>query len=119
MKYKLSHPEEELIHFSFVSTPDKYKFLAHLSNTIYPKPDSEVPKHILSMVNALKDNNNWTSCPTHPMLIGGQLLSKHRPKAEVRTDDLLSNYYRSLNPDNTEGYALLVCIPLNLKNKAS
>lgn len=116
MKYKLSHPKEELVHFSFVSTPSKYQFLARLSNTIYPSLGNEVPQSILSLVNELKDTNNWSSCANHPMLISGQLRKKNQPVSETIARDLLSNYYLSLNPDYTLGRALLVCIPLNLSN---
>ncbi len=116
MKYKLSHPEEELVHFSSVSTASKYHFLARLSNTIYPKPDSDVPNIVLNLVTALKETNNWPSCSTHPMLISEQLPRKHKPTPEAATDDPLTNYYLSLNPDDMTERDLLVCIPLNLGN---
>jgi hypothetical protein len=118
MKYKLSHPEEDLVHFSIVSSPTKYQFLARLSNTIYPKPNTEVPNYILDLADVLKENNNWVSSSTHPMIIGGQLSKKHQPIINNKEtfDDPLTKYYMSLNPNYASGNALLVCIPLNLKN---
>ncbi len=116
MKYKLSHPGEELVHFASVSTASKYQFLTRISNTIYPRPNSDVPEEILRLAKILKESNNWPSSATHPMVIGGQLLKKQQLPAETATDDPLTNYYLSLNPDGAQGKALLVCIPLNIRN---
>lgn len=115
MKYKLSHPDEELMHFSCVNNPAKYQFLAQLCNTIYPKPNHEVPKKIIQLVNVLKKSNNWQSCTKHPMLIDGQLVPK-QPHAEIDHDNPFIQYYRSLNPYSEAGQSLLVCIPLSIDN---
>lgn len=116
MKYKLSHPAEELVHFSPTNRASKYRFLAELVNNIYPKPNIGLPRHILRLANVLKENNNWPSSPAHPLLVGGQLLKKHQPALETPMDDPLSNYFLSINPDAAKGLSLLVCIPLNLGN---
>ena len=118
MKYKITHPNEELVHFSSVCTPSKYRWLARLCDDIYPKPDSDVPHSVLHLVNLLKKNNDWTSCAAHPMLIGEQLVRKSRciPIPTLH-DDPLANYYSSLNPDDESGgRALLVYSPLSLGN---
>ena len=117
MKYKLSHPDKELVHFSCVSSPREYLFLAHLCETIYPRPDREVPKQIIKLLDVLKKNNNWPSLSDHPMLIGGQLVQKQREASELNaSDESLIRYFLSLNPDYAAGDGLLVCIPLSLNN---
>ncbi len=116
MKYKLAHPEEELVHFSSVTTPYKYQFLSHLSNTVYPRPHVEVPKHILVLVNFLKEANDWSSSETHPMLIHDGLQRKLPLTLESIPEPTVADYFDSLNSEINLGFSLLVCIPLNLCN---
>lgn len=112
MKHKLAHPEEELVHFSCAYTPDKYHFLAKLSDQIHPQPEKEIPSHVLQMAHILKENNGWQSSSDHPLLITGQLARKN--KIHQNHEGLHTKYYYSLNPDYTEGNAILVYLPLNL-----
>ena len=116
MKYKLSHPNEELVHFSCVRNPRKYQFLAHLCDTIYPRPDCETPKQIIRLLDRLKKNNNWPSCPEHPMLVGGQLAQKNQQESEINVDEPFIHFFLSLNPNYATENGLLVCIPLSLNN---
>ena len=116
MKYKLSHPKEELVHFSCVSSPSKYQFLAELCSTIYPNPDHDTPKQIALLIKKLRENNGWPSCSTHPFIINGQIVKKHQTLLETTNNERLANCFLSLNPEYSQGSALLVCIPLNLKN---
>jgi len=117
MKYKLAHPEEELVYFSSVSSPDKYRFLVELYQGCYPQPGMIMPESISEQVNDLKEYHGWASSLTHPMLISGQLKPLNPPKmmATEATDQLI-DYYCSLNPDCEAGNALLVYIPLDLTN---
>lgn len=116
MRYKLAHPNEEMVYFANANTPARYQFLATLSNTIYPKEGIRIPETILSLVVQLKQQNHWQSHPSHPMIISDQLMPLPYPSASTESNDSLARYYRTLNPDYRTGNALLVYLPLNLIN---
>ncbi len=119
MKFKLCHPEEELVYISCIDTPYNYQFLAQLPNSIYPQSGVAIPKHVLELVKMMKEKNNWSSCPGHPMLINGQLKKRRNdPIPSQCAKDPLVDYYLSLNPAYANGSALLAYIPLNLGNIA-
>ncbi|MFC7782411.1 hypothetical protein [Legionella taurinensis] len=113
MKYKLSHPEQELVFFSNVNTPTKYQFLSTMSEIYYPRPQKPVPGPILQLVNKLKAYNHWQSAAHHPMVITNQLAVLH-PDLPLIEQNELTDYYHSINPEYRKGHSLLVYLPLNL-----
>ncbi|MDI9818952.1 MULTISPECIES: hypothetical protein [unclassified Legionella] len=114
MKYKLAHPEQEMIYLANADTPEKYQFLASLSSTIYPKEEIRIPQSVLGLVTNWKKHNSLTSTTAHPMLIDNPIALRHVPP--VHQNNPCTSYYLSLNPDYALGNSLLVYVPLNLVN---
>lgn len=117
IKYKLSHPHEELIYVAFANNPSTYEFIYQLSDFTYPKPSQRVPDQILTIINALKKQNGWISTNNHPMVINSPLvpLRSQTPTVHYQNSEL-SEFYIEANPDYMQGSSLLVYIPLHLAN---
>lgn len=113
MKYKLGHPEQELVFFSNVNTPTKYQFVSTMSEIYYPRPQRLVPEPILQLVDQLKIHNQWQSASHHPMVITNQLAVLHPDLQHIEQNEL-TDYYHSINPNYRSGHSLLVYLPLNL-----
>ncbi|ETO92252.1 hypothetical protein [Legionella oakridgensis] len=113
MKYKLVHPEKELVCISCITSPEKYLFLSRLHRNISPKPQVLVPETTLKLIHELKRCYHWSSCAEHPMLISGLPRAKH-PSITRLDENPLIEYYLSLNPDYSAGKGLLVYMPFNI-----
>lgn len=114
MKYKLAHPEQEMVFFSNANTPVKYQFLANMNEDYYPRQGIRTPDHVLKLLQGLKKQHNWVSPADNPMVISGQMPVLHpstHPQIEATE---LTEYYLSLNPDYKAGHTLLMYLPLNL-----
>lgn len=117
IKYKLSHPQEELIYVAFANNPTTYEFLYHLSDFIYPKPSQTVPDQILTVVQALKKQNGWISTHKHPLVINSPLVPLRSQTLSVEDHGSeLNEFYLKANPDFMQGNSLLVYIPMHLAN---
>ncbi|KTD64745.1 hypothetical protein [Legionella spiritensis] len=114
MKYKLENPEKELVLFLNASTPAKYRFLAEQAEVFYPCRGIVIPEHVLALVKLLKQQNGWSSCPQHPMLLSNQItfLDTTLPTPDKTNEHV--DYYLTINPDYKNGNSLLIYLPLNL-----
>lgn len=117
IKYKLAHPQEELIYVAFADNPLTYKFLYHLSDSIYPKPSQRVPDQIITVISALKKQNGLLSTCNHPMVINSLMLPIQNKFSDLEDNGSdLNEFYLSANPDYLQGSSLLVYMPLHLVN---
>lgn len=117
IKYKLEHPEEEIIYIGLANSPAAYEFFYQLMASIYPKPAQPVPNQILKVINLLKKKENWLSTGMHPMVVNSPIIpirSYHSNNLDEQSE--LNDFYLSVNPDYKQGNSLLVYIPLNLAN---
>lgn len=117
IKYKLTNPDEEIIYLAFANTPIAYEFIYQLSDTIYPKPNQNIPEKITQVIEAFTKQNGWISTGTHPMVINSPLVPLRSRSAEL-TDEKseLNGFYLSTNPDFLQGNSILVYMPLHLAN---
>lgn len=117
IKYKLTHPQEELVYVAFANNPQTYEFIYQLSDFIYPKPSQRVPDQILSVVNALKMQNGWISTNKHPMVINSLLVPIRSQSSDFNHQPSeLNEFYLETNPDYMQGNTLLAYMPLHLAN---
>lgn len=117
IKYKLAHPQEELIYVAFADNPLTYEFIYQLSDSIYPKPSQRVPDQIITVINALKKQNGWISTNNHPMVVNSILVPVRNQTMDLHENESeLNEFYLSANPDYIQGNALLVYMPLHLAN---
>lgn len=117
MKYKLDHPEEELVYIAFANNPLIFKFIYQLSKILYPKPNQRIPEQIVSIISALKKENKWISTNTHPMVINSSLIPLGSQTTTFYDEHSeLHEFYLNTNPDYIEGNTLLVYLPLHLAN---
>ncbi|MCL9683793.1 hypothetical protein [Legionella maioricensis] len=117
IKYKLAHPQEELIYVAFADSPLTYEFLYNLSDSIYPKPLQRVPDQIITVINALKKQSGLISTCNHPMVVNSLMLPAKNKILPLQDEGNETNeFYVSANPDYLQGNSLLVYIPLHLAN---
>ncbi|KTD59152.1 hypothetical protein Lsha_1848 [Legionella shakespearei DSM 23087] len=117
IKYKLANPDEEIIYLAFANTPIAYEFIYQLSDTIYPKPNQNIPEKIIQVIEAFKKQNGWISTGPHPMVINSPLVPLRSQSAELIDEKSeLNGFYLSANPDFLQGHSLLVYMPLHLAN---
>lgn len=117
IKYKLANPDEEIIYLAFANTPIAYEFIYQLSDTIYPKPNQNIPEKITQVIEAFKKQNGWISTGTHPMVINSPLVPLRSCSAELTDENSeLNGFYLSKNPDFLQGNSILVYMPLHLAN---
>lgn len=118
IQHKLAHPQEELVYIAFANNPLTFKFFYELSDNLYPKPNQQIPNQIISILNALKQENLWVATQTHPMVIDFPLipLRSYSNRIFEEQEDEINEFYHNLNPDYMQGNTLLVYIPLHLTN---
>lgn len=117
IKYKLAHPQEELIYIAFANTPFTYELVYQLSDSMYPKPTQRVPDQIITVVNELKKQLGWISTNNHPMVVNSPLLPIRSKSPDlIRDSSDLTEFYLEANPDYKQGNSLLVYLPLHLAN---
>ncbi|MFC3908936.1 hypothetical protein ACFORL_07585 [Legionella dresdenensis] len=114
VKQRLSNPSEDIFYFAHAYSPERYQFLCSLSDTVYPYPDETVPETVLNLVEQVKTANNWLSNPNHPMVITSPMPLIPLDDTKAMSNNTLTDYYYSVNPDYQNGDLLLVYLELEL-----
>ena len=117
IRYKLEHPEKEVVYVALANNPYAYNFFYQFVESFYPKPSQQVPEQILEVVEVLKAQNDWISTGGHPMIVNTPLVPTRSTLQDHATEESeLEEYYLSMNSDYMQGNALLLYIPLHLAN---
>lgn len=114
MKYKLSHPQEDLMHIALVNNPEDYHFITRFCTQVYPKANSSVPDPVLKLAHYLKNKKNWRSATSHPLVI--QFRKNETPQEKPANANKCSDFYQKLNPFYHQGDSVLTCVPLSVTN---
>ena len=118
LSVKLRNPRASLAYLSTTATPASYALFARTVRCFYPSPGTEAPADVLLAVARVRELRGLESVGGLPWVVqSGRPLGADRIHTESSLrDDPHARWFESLSPRWLDGEALLVWIPLDLRN---
>lgn len=121
IKYKLKHPHHRLAYLEEALSPAPYSLSLRVVPECYPNPNKPAPKKITSIIEAIKSKREYIMSDDSPWVVKFPIKLKLKDyqrllSAAKRNKCEYYQYYFTLNPHFMDGHALLVYMPLTLKN---
>lgn len=121
IRYKLKHPYHKLAYLEEALSPAAYSLSSRILPECYPNPNKPSPKKITAIIDAIKTKRDYIMTDHSPWVVKFPIKLKLKDyqrilNAAKRKNCQYYQHYFALNPHFMEGHALLVYMPLTLKN---
>ena len=121
IKYKLKFPRHKLGYLQESTSPAPYSLSSKNTNECYPSIHKPTPDYVHTIIELIKQKRNITWPTNNAYVI------KHPKRRSLKNAERIlsskkiksckyAQHYLKLNPSFSQGDALLVYIPLSLKN---
>lgn len=119
LRCKLREPCTPLVYFTRALSPPAYRRLAAGMPRVYPSRHGPTPPRIEALVRKLSELTEFEAVSRDlPWVVHAPAVAAEPQRLQNLKPDPDISYYHEINPGYAQGDALLVLIPLNLRNIA-
>ncbi|MBI5607287.1 MAG: hypothetical protein HY902_00235 [Deltaproteobacteria bacterium] len=116
LRFKLRHPRTPLAYMTRSASPAVYRLLAGTMPRIYPHPHVATPPDVDATFRAVHARRGYQPVADSPWVVRSIAVPTQPGRLNHLRGDPLVEYYLGENPHFAQGNALLVWIPLDLRN---
>ncbi|WP_298768745.1 hypothetical protein [uncultured Shewanella sp.] len=117
LKFKIRNMMTPISYVTLVSNPAVYKLLAENAYRLYPVKNRKTPKYVHTIFDRIVEARNISLIDRDNYLALSQAVPKHASRLSRSENLALSPYaqfFNQMNPDYSQGKAMLVFIELNM-----
>ncbi len=121
LKYKLFHPSQKLAYLAEALTPAPYSLSSRILPECYPHPTLKTPPYVAQIIKKINQQRNFIAKQGSDFVVNFafKLITRNYSKLIQSSKAIKCEYYKyylTINPDFKSGNALLIYMPLSLKN---
>lgn len=118
LKYKLLHPLVPMYAIETVLNPELYKKASQFLLYFYPKHNIKTPEYIIRLIQKTAQHFSWNVHEKEGAYVRKtDWIFRDKSRALVgNPHNPHLNYFKTLVPDNQQGYALVICTPITVVN---
>lgn len=121
LRLRLLHPLRPIYGFACPVHPTTYRMLARYAVDVWPRPDRATPSGMLGRLGALAAHFGLTPEAAQPGVcyVGWKTIQSPQERRHWATSSHpASRYFVQMNPRYSEGYGLLLVVPMKLSRVA-